>query len=69
MRKLQRNSQLKRKLRRNYVCTPLLDKVLLVNTSALISEHKFQFMIRSVTGDWSFYDFLTVVISMWNNQR
>ena len=50
---LRRNSHLKRKLRRIYVRTPLLDKVLLVNTSAAISEHNSSFMIQIITGDWS----------------
>ena len=69
IRKLQRNSQLKGEIRRIYVCTPSLDKLLLLNSSALDSEHKFLFMIRIITGNWSSYGLLTLVISLWNNHR
>ena len=57
------------KLRWVYVCTPSLHKLLLVNSSTLISEHKSSFMIRIFKGNWSSCDFLTLVISMWNNHR
>ena len=40
------------------------DKVLLVNSSALISTQKSSFMIRIFTGDWSSYELFTLVISM-----
>ena len=69
IRKLQRNSQLKRKLRRVYVCTPSLDNVLLVNTSAAISEHNSSSTIGIITGVWSSCALWTLVISMWNNHR
>ena len=45
------------------------DKVLLVNSSALISEHKTSLMIRTNTGDWYSCEFLTFVISMWSSHR
>ena len=45
------------------------DKVLLVNSSALISKQKSSFMIRINTGDWSLCELSTLVISMCNNHR
>ena len=45
------------------------DKVLLVNSSALISKQKSSFMIQIGTGGWSFRELLTIVISMCNNHR
>ena len=56
-----------KKRRRIYVCTPSLDKVLLVTSSTLISEHKSSFMISIITGEWSCCELLTLVMSMWNN--
>ena len=50
--------------RRSYVCTPSLDKVLLVNLSALISEHNSSSVIRIITGNWPSCEPFTVVISM-----
>ena len=64
-----KKSQQRRKLRRIYVCTPSLDKVLLVNSSTLISEHNSSLMIRIVTGDWSSCEQSTIVISMWKIHR
>ena len=45
------------------------DKVLSVNSSALISKQKSSFMIRINTGGWSLSELSTLVISMWNNHR
>ena len=48
---------------------PSLDKVLLVNSSALISEHKSSIMIRTIPGYFSYCKLLRLVISMWNYHR
>ena len=66
---IQRISQPKRKLRRIYVCTQSLDKVLLVNSSTLTAEKNSSFMIQIGTGDWLSCELWTIVISMWNNHR
>ena len=63
------NSQPKRKLRRIYVCSLSLDKVLLVNSSTLNGENISWFMIQIGTGDWLFCELWTIVISIWNNHR
>ena len=61
---IQRVSQPKRKLRTIYVCTPSLDKVLLVNSSTLIGEKNSSFMIQIGTGDWLSCELWTIVISI-----
>ncbi len=66
---IQKISQPKRKLQRIYVCTPSLDKVLLVNSSTLIGEKNSSFMIQIGTGDWLSCELWTIVISIWNNHR
>ena len=66
---IQRICQPKSKLRRIYVCTPSLDKVLLVNSSTLIGEKNSSFMIQIGTGDWLSCELWTIVISIWNNYR
>ena len=66
---IQRISQPNRKLRRTSVCTPSLDKVLLVNSSTLIGEKNSSFMIQIGTGDWLSCELWTIVISIWNNHQ
>ena len=46
-----------------------IDKELLVNSSALISEHNCSLRIQIYTGDWSFCQLLIIVICMRNNHR
>ena len=64
-----KNFPAEKKLRRIYVCTPSLDKVLLVNSSTLIGEINSSFMIQIGTGDWLPRELWTIVISIWNNHR
>ena len=69
LRKVRKKSQMEKKLRRNYVCALSLDKVLLMNSLALISEHKPPNMVRDNPGNWSYSQLSSFVFSMWNNHR